>query len=276
MQSPPVQIVFTDLDGTLLDTRQTVSKENLDCLNMLGERKIVRVIATGRSHYSFAQVIQESFPTDYLIFSSGVGIIDLREDHLLNCNNLSEEDTTRITEVLLREKIDFMVHSQAPENHYFVYHRCNEANDDFNRRVSIYHDFATAHNESVPFPASAAQVIAVLDNDDGPFNQLKSALKGYQVTRTTSPLDHSSIWMEIQPKNVHKGSAAAWICDHLGIAPSCAVGIGNDYNDIDLLDFTPRSYLLKNAPAELHNRYRLGPSNNKHGFSKAIEHALAA
>lgn len=276
MQSSPVRIVFTDLDGTLLNTERTVGNENLDCLKKLGQRKIIRVIATGRSRFSFKQIINRNFPADYLIFSSGAGVVNLHNDEVLACTNLSSKDIAIITKILQKQKADFMVHSKAPDNHHFVYSCHNSTNTDFHHRIRLYQDFATPHGSGTPFPTTAAQIIAVLGRDDSLFHHLKSHLKAYQVTRTTSPLDHSSIWMEIQPRNVHKGSAAAWLCNHLSIAPSGSVGIGNDYNDLDLLDFTYHSYLLQNAPNELHHRYHLSPSNDDHGFSYAVYDAIAA
>lgn len=276
MKQSPIKIVFTDLDGTLLNTARSISARNLACLRRLGENGVVRVIATGRSPYSFGRVMYRPFPADYLIFSSGAGILDLATGRLLHASNLTKEDVTVITGQLLAQQADFMVHQPVPENHRFVYSGSRAANVDFNRRILLYDDFAAEHTDSLDFPAPAAQVIAVLPAAPARFAHLKSCLAGYQVTRTTSPLDHRSIWMEIQPPAVHKGSAAAWLCSHLGLTSAESLSIGNDYNDLDLLDFSPRSYLLVNAPPELHQHYRLCPTNDEDGFSHAVEDGFAA
>jgi len=265
-----VGIVFTDLDGTLLNTERKVSANNLTILNQLGENGIVRVIATGRSLYSFMQVIDESFPADYLIFSSGAGIIDLQNGELLFSANLTDQEVLDISGQLQEHQADFMVHHQVPDNHHFVYLAAGGGNLDFHRRINIYRAFAREYGNGNQFPAPAAQIIAVLERDLPRFADLASGLGKYQVTRTTSPLDHHSIWMEIHPHNVNKGSAAAWLCNHLGLDPASSVGIGNDYNDIDLLDFTAHSYLLQNSPTELHNRYHLARSNDQDGFYHAV------
>lgn len=275
MNSRSVKIVFTDLDGTLLDSRGTVSRENLACLHRLGSRNIQRVIATGRSYYSFKKVIRQPFPADFLIFSSGAGIMNLRDEQLLHSSGLSSSDISSITEHLQGHQADFMVHHPVPDNHRFVYWGNPEGNEDFNKRIQLYRSFADAYGISASFPATAAQIIAILSDDTGQFGLIKAGLGDYQVTRTTSPLDHRSIWMEIQPRDTHKGSAASWLCSHLGIDRAESVGIGNDYNDLDLLDFTAHSYLLSNAPAELQDRYRPGPANDDSGFSKAVENATA-
>lgn len=274
MNSTSVRIVFTDLDGTLLDSRGTVSRENLACLHRLGTRNIIRVIATGRSQYSFKKVICQPFPADYLIFSSGTGIINLHDGQLLHASGLSTSDISSITEHLQAHQADFMVHHPVPDNHRFVYCGDPAANEDFSKRIQLYRSFADEYGISASFPDTAAQIIAILSDDTEHFSLIKTGLRDYQVTRTTSPLDHRSIWMEIQPRDTHKGSAASWLCNHLDIDRAESVGIGNDYNDLDLLDFTLHSYLLGNAPVELHDRYRLGPANDENGFSKAVGHAM--
>lgn len=266
--------IFTDLDGTLLNSRQQVSSTNLACLHRLGEAGIVRVIATGRSHLSFQRVIPPGFPADYLIFSSGAGILDLETGKLLNHSGLEGDDVTRITSALERHDTDYMVHEQVPENHRFTYRKTNKANTDFSKRIELYREYATDFSQTGRYPQKSAQVIAVLSGGAETFSRIRNDLNGYQVTRTTSPLDHHSIWMEIYPKHVHKGSGAAWLCRHLDIDHLTTTGIGNDYNDLDLLDFTLHSYLVANAPTELHSRYRLAPSNDQDGFSYAANHLL--
>lgn len=274
MNSATLSAVFTDLDGTLLNSARQVSPSNLECLQQLGRQNTVRVIATGRSWYSFKRVIPTDFPADYLIFSSGAGILDLQSGKLLKTACLSNTEVIDITTSLESQKADFMVHHTIPENHRFTYRKHSKNNSDFNRRISLYREFA-ANVESVgTYPDEATQVIAILEDDPDRFNMLGSRLNGFQITRATSPLDHSSIWLEIYPKNVHKGSAASWLCNHLQLDPNKSIGIGNDYNDIELLDFTPNSYMLKNGPKELHTRYLSSSSNDDDGFNSAVQHAL--
>ncbi|WP_419175744.1 HAD family hydrolase [Desulfosediminicola sp.] len=266
--------IFTDLDGTLLNSNQQVSDASLDCLHMLGKAGIVRVIATGRSYLSFRRVIPSDFPADYLIFSTGAGILDLANGELLHSHYLNRSDIEQITSTLEHYDTDYMVHEPVPENHCFTFRKTNSANIDFTNRISLYRNYASDFSSSGHYPEQSAQIIAILDDDPSSFQRISKKLNGYQVTRTTSPLDHRSIWMEIYPENVHKGSGAAWLCQHLDIDHRKTTGIGNDYNDIDLLDFTQVSYLLANAPPELHGRYNLVPANDEGGFCHAVRDIL--
>ena len=70
-----LKMVITDLDGTLANRDGKISKADLNTLEQLGEQNITRVIATGRSIYSAKKVLDENLPIDYLLFSSGAGIL---------------------------------------------------------------------------------------------------------------------------------------------------------------------------------------------------------
>jgi hypothetical protein len=89
------------------------------------------------------------------------------------------------------------------------------------------------------------------------------------VIRTTSPLDGRSTWIEIFPTTVSKSLTAAWLADTLGIDQQKVASVGNDYNDIDLLEWTPNSYVVNNAPSDLKNRFTCVASNNDGGVAEA-------
>jgi hydroxymethylpyrimidine pyrophosphatase-like HAD family hydrolase len=54
------------------------------------------------------------------------------------------------------------------------------------------------------------------------------------------------------------------------------MAVGNDYNDLDLLEWADHAYVVGNAPAELRARYTAVASNEEGGFSAAVKLALTA
>jgi len=117
---------------------------------------------------------------------------------------------------------------------------------------------------------AACQLVAIIHDDVSIYERIKNKLSQFNVIRATSPLDGKSIWIEIFPGTVSKGSAAAWLCRRLGCRADAVLGIGNDYNDLDLLNWTGRSFVVANAPAEIKNKFRITASNSDNGFSQAI------
>lgn len=238
---------------------------------MLRSKGITVVLATGRSFFSLRKVIPENFPADFFIISSGAGIVDSTSAQLLFQQPFTSDQVRDICQRLTLLKHDYMVHGRVPFNHKFVYHRHGvTVNPDFERRVSLYRQYCYPVSKVKRLPKTSAQIIAIMPDDTDRFNRTAADFPDYQVVRATSPLDHHSIWMEIYPKGVSKGTAARWLCDHLGIGYSTSFGIGNDYNDIELLNFTAISYVVSNAPADLKCRYKQAPSNDRHGVYQAI------
>ena len=56
----------------------------------------------------------------------------------------------------------------------------------------------------------------------------------------------------------------------LDIDPANTLGIGNDYNDIDLLEFTEHSFLTNNAPETLKQNFTILPTNEEDAFAHAV------
>jgi len=269
-----IRIIFTDLDGTLLNSDREISDTNFQCLNSLKKSGITRVITTGRSLYSIGRVFPKEIPADYLVFSTGAGIINIHLQQLLYSSDLDKNEIQHISRYLHKLRVDFMVHHAVPENHYFTYSGLPENNSDFSRRIELYLPFAQKFSGFEDLPEKAAQIIAILPNDLQFFNRIKEGLSELHITRTTSPLDGKSIWMEISPLHTSKGTSAAWLCNHLSIDPGLTLGIGNDYNDISLLQFTRYSYLVANAPVDMQDSYLITHSNNDDGFYHAIREAV--
>jgi len=61
----------------------------------------------------------------------------------------------------------------------------------------------------------------------------------------------------------------------LNINQEETLGLGNDYNDFDLLEFTAHSFLTENSPDEIKHLYPNMPSNENDAFASAIQPILS-
>ena len=99
---------------------------------------------------------------------------------------------------------------------------------------------------------------------------MREALPGLSVIQTTSPLDHTSTWIELFHPDVSKSSTAAWLAAELNVDPMDTMAIGNDYNDQDLLAWAADSFVVENAPSDLRARFQTVASNNDCGVAEAV------
>lgn len=270
-------LVVTDLDGTLLDSRRQLAARDRATLEQLGARGIVRVVATGRSLFSARRVLAADFPIDFLVFSSGAGIVSWPAGELLLVRHMSAASALSLARRLRERGLDFMLHRAIPDNHQFFTHRSERINLDFEKRAQLYAAYAQPLELPLRVELPMCQAL-VVDPPPGPgcYPELVAELTDFSVIRATSPLDGASTWIEVFPAGVSKAAAARWLRSLLarGHAPSLAVG--NDYNDLALLDWADLACVVGNAPAELRARYRTVACNDEAGFSDAVRAALEA
>lgn len=265
-------MVVTDLDGTLLSSDRSTSPTNFATLQELARHKIIRVIATGRSLYSVRKVIPRQFPIDYLVFSSGAGVINWHTQRILVTHHLSGEEIHLVSQQLFQHELDFMIHRPIPENHHFWYHTTGKENPDFVRRCKLYQAFASPLDGSV-LPLEKACQFLIIDSEEdslAKYHTLQKQLRTVKVIRTTSPLDGRSFWIEVFPKSVSKALASGWLARQHQIEHSNIFALGNDYNDLDLLQWAAESFVVANAPQEMKETYHPVASNDHDGFSEAV------
>jgi Cof subfamily protein (haloacid dehalogenase superfamily) len=278
MSMKNIKLVATDLDGTFLKNDHTISPENLEALHQLGIKQIIRVVATGRNLLKVTEVIPREVPFDYIVYSSGAGIFNWREQEHIFQQNISHEAAGLLTDHFRIRDYNFYMFAPAPGNHRLWYHKGKQECGEFNR----YLEFHRSYSEPVPetgIPGNGiCQFLLIIPENDMSFENLKNEIEEQcneiRVIRSSSPVTKGYIWVEVFHSNVSKGHGVKHICDMLEIHPGQTFGIGNDYNDIDLLNFTAHSFLTENAPAPIKSRFFALPSNENNAFAHAVRSLL--
>lgn len=268
-------MVVTDLDGTLLNDRHQLSVGNREALVRLAHLGVVRVVATGRSLYSACHVMDRDFPVDYLVFSSGAGVVSWPARELLRARDMEHGAALDAAEVLREAGLDFMLHDATPANHRFFYYQSDGrgagTNPDFHRRIGRYTDHCQAWPEAGPGNGPFSQLLAIEGSRARVrLEELRATLSPLHVVRTTSPLDHASYWYEIFAPGVNKADGARWVLERYHLDHRHVLALGNDFNDEDLLDWAHQARVVANAPAELRQRFDTAPANVEDGFSVAV------
>jgi hypothetical protein len=267
-------MVVTDLDGTLFQRDRRASSRNLQVLEELGRDGVLRVIATGRNLYSARKVLADSFPVDYLLFSSGAGIMEWPGQRLLRAVSMNGDQVEHTLALLAGRELDFMLHRPIPENHHFSYFRRSALqNPDFEARLAVYAEFAVPADIARPPEGPACQFVVVEPPDREPsaYHDLRARLPGLTVIRSTSPLDGRSRWIEIFSPQVSKSLAAAWLARERKIERDEVLAVGNDYNDLDLLEWAPKACLVGGSPPELGERFAVISGNGDADFAAAVD-----
>jgi Cof subfamily protein (haloacid dehalogenase superfamily) len=270
-------LFITDFDGTLLTDEKTIAKQDLAVLSRLRKNNTITAIATGRSLYSFQKALKlinlegNKLPMDYLIFSTGAGIMAAAEGTVIRSHAISTEDIRKITTCFDARKLDYMVHKAIPDTRYFLYKSHGRKNPDFQERIRMYRRFSTPLNNGRVLYDTATQVLAIIPGgiSSAGVKAIRADLFEYSVIHATSPLDHCSSWIEVFDKKVSKSLAASWLASTLGIKQADVISVGNDYNDQDLLEWSGKGFMVANGARDLKPHFKTVSSNNRCGVSHA-------
>ena len=113
-----IKAIIIDLDGTTLPRNwHQISEENRVALEEAGQQGVVRILATGRSVFSLNNTLPEGLPVDYMVFSSGAGIMHWDDKEILLTRELSAEETRDIATHLWKYDINFTIQQRIPDNH---------------------------------------------------------------------------------------------------------------------------------------------------------------
>jgi len=269
------KMFITDFDGTFLRSDYSLCENDINAVKNLKNQGIITAVATGRSVFSFDMAMSrlKTKPDflDYLVFSTGAGILSYPDKKIIKSENLNPENVYEITKILQTGRIDHMINMPVPYTREFVYVQYNKNNSDFNTRLKLYKDFCTPLDPDTEHEWST-HIIAVIP-DKLKKNQtdfIFENLKPYNIIKTTSPLDNKSLWLEIFPPGVSKSSAVSWLASRLEIERKNVLSIGNDYNDKDLLHWSGSSFITENAPEDLKKIFKNAPSNDYGAVKTAI------
>lgn len=270
------KMFVTDFDGTLFRSDRTVCSKDISALELLGGCGVTRVIATGRSIFSFDNAMKElgtgPLPVDYVVFSTGAGVMRMSDRRIIRKTDMDASSVIKAAGVLDASGLDYMVHKPVPDTRYFSYRYSGQGNTDFITRLNLYSKYCKPLNGDITAFGKATQLLAIIppENIEKVLESISVRLAGFNVLRATSPLDGKSAWIEIFPATVSKSSGTSWLAGQLGIDRKNVTAVGNDYNDEDLLDWAGNSFIVDNAAEELKKRYPVVASNDDGGVMEAI------
>jgi Cof subfamily protein (haloacid dehalogenase superfamily) len=275
------KLFITDFDRTLLKDDKTIAFKDIRTLEKLRQNNIATAVATGRSVYSFEKALkalgmlggQNILPIDYLIFSTGAGIMQFFDKNVIWKKSIPSCDVSQISTYFDHREFDYMVHKSIPDTRQFLYKTHGHNNSDFQTRLELYNEFASPLEEGITLFKDATEVLAVIPGGASPdfIETIKNDLADFSVIPATSPLDHKSIWIEVFHKDVSKAKTASRLAKKLGIEQCNVISVGNDYNDQDLLAWSGKGFVVENAPENMKKKFETVFSNNDCGVTHAAQ-----
>lgn len=253
-------VIITDLDGTLLDNNKNVSKENLDAINYFTENGGNFSVATGRvieSVEGYLKSIKVNLPI--IVYNGGV-IYDYNNKKILREKFVDNEQkliTARIQEDYKNIGIEIYANRKL-----YVLKDSGHSYRFATQMLDIIYDI-----EEDVFLMDWNKVLIVGKSDVIDYIE-KTFEDKYKIKGTRS----GSTSYEILPINESKGKALNKIIEMYNLNSSKVICVGDNMNDLELLQEATFSFCPENGSEEL-KKYTefIAPSNEEHVIKHIVE-----
>lgn len=246
-----IKLIASDLDGTILKNgAQELPEGFCDIVRRLKDRGIHFAAASGRQYYNLRLLFSPVRNDIHYIAENG---------SLCICNG------NVISKGLIERDLGLRIfHAVREKGGCHCLLSCESAcytdskNIDFIRHIreEVHYDMRTVdrlEDVTEPFLKIAVCDFAGTNNIEMYFQKKFES----EIKVVTSGL----IWIDFIAPNANKGSALADLAMHLGIKPEECMAFGDQYNDIEMLQFAGNSYAMSNgAPGVL--KYATGVTDS--------------
>lgn len=288
---PPVRLVAIDIDGTLLPSfAQQVSERTARALRAAQEAGIIVAIATGRRQAYVTPLLEGlRLRADMPLLTSNGAVTRTLDGELIDRCHLPARVARGLCG-LLREfgAVVFTFDKTGPGE--LVLENLPQAQG----RISLW---VEANRKSILEVKPLED--ALPDGDDpihdpiqgmvcGPVEKMRQAERALaesawiaecEFQRTEYPARDLSI-VDLLPLGVSKGWALERLAERLGVSKLETMAIGDNWNDVDMLEWAGQAVMMGNAAAELRTMAKMrgwkqAPPNDEDGVAQVLERIVA-
>lgn len=257
------KIIFSDVDGTLLNSNHEVLPNTLLAIKELQKNNINFVIISARSPSGIYPILQKNNFKCPIISYSGALILDSNKKVLYH-KGMKKEDAISIISFIEERNFDltWCIYSF---DEWIVKNRQDKR---IAREERIVEATSIEGNINSVSKDEVHKILCICNPDKILMieKEIKDKFPNFSIVKS------SPILLEIMEKNITKASAINKLCELWNISINNTIAFGDNYNDFEMLTTVNKGYLMDNAPDELKQRIKLHTdSNDNDGIYKALK-----
>ncbi len=258
------KILITDLDGTLLDDKGVISEANKRAIATLIDKQVKVVISSGRSHMSlqkfYAQLDLYNAGA-YGICYNGMMIYEMNPYKVLKKQYMNHLLAQEIVAVCRAFDVDVLVYSDDTLYITKMTDRTAEYCESSGLKAEIVEDFG-----------HVAHIIKVLlKGEHEALKKVEEATR--QFNDRCNAFFSSKTLYEFIDIQQNKGVAMLQLLDILGIKREEAIAVGDNYNDMSMIEYAGVGIATANAEEAVKAtaNYVTKRDNNQSPFEEIVE-----
>lgn len=271
-------VVALDIDGTVLTSAQEVTAELREALGRLAERGVRTVLCTGRRWRSTVPVLRELGHAHPMAVCCGGALVKEAESERTLFAEPMRRSTARLAARLFRENdlVPLLLYDRPLSGRELRV----PAADRERAREMVYlcaNDGAYELYDD-PLPRGDAHPLTVYSVDvrdriraaEGPVVEGLGALGTVKVM-AQERYGPRQVAIEVHDPRATKWNALRWLLERWSVPSGRVVAIGDDVNDIPMLEAAGLSFAMGNAVPEVKQAAdRMTATNDEHGVTLSL------
>lgn len=269
-----------DIDGTLLSSQFKISPVDIEALQRAHAAGVEVILVTGRRH-TFALPMAQQLGLDNLwLISSNGAVTRSLHGETFHRDLLPRETCRELCSAMRDFRGNMVITFDKDAKGALVLERLD---DELTHSIRMWLEKNMQYIEFVVPIENALTDDPVQAMFCGPVARMRKALTSIEqsglqnkitVVRTEYAFRDLTI-IDVLNRDCSKGHALERWARHRGVPREQVMAIGDNYNDVEMLAFAGRPFIMGNACNELRSRgWRITGTNDENGVAAAIRHVL--
>lgn len=265
------EILYTDLDGTLLTSQKEISKENMDAIHKMLNAGKKLVLASGRPLHSILERKNTlGIPDEnvYVTAFNGAQIYDCAQHKVLAEYRVPMDIAQQLFDVAQQEK----VHLQTFEDKTVI----SYADDaELAYYTSLVPSNIIIHNQLSQVMQQGPFKLLGIDMQEpvtGRLAKFRSLVLSSSFAADIDSVFSHATYLEFIHKDAGKGNGLIHLCEQLHISPEAAIAVGDEENDLSMISAAGLGIAMQNAVPSLKEKaaYITENDNDHHAIAEII------
>ncbi len=267
-----IRLIGIDVDGTLLDSEGHMPPANRDAIHEAVARGIHVALVTGRS-YPFARPVADPLPAAVSLIVSNGAIERAMDGSTLARRLLSRSVARAVLDQTRHQRGGAALIFDRDEGRQMVFETMDwahpgrkgywERNRSLIAQTVPLEDALDEDPIQVMFNGGVAEMRVLAD-------ALTRAASGFAVTLTEYVHRDFSL-VDVTSPAATKGRALEWRASQLGLTRDEVMAVGDNFNDVEMLEFAGTPVVMENAVAEVKARgWHVTGHHDDAGLAQAI------
>jgi hypothetical protein len=265
-----IKLLVVDIDGTIAGESNEINQPVIQAIQAAQERGVSVAIATGRMYRSalrFHQVINSTLP---LLAYQGAWIQDPTTEQLHRHWTVSTQTAHQLLDYFEQHQLRSLLSVHFYINDQLYVREITPETQIYSERSGIE---AIAVGDLRQVLTNEPTKVLALSDDTDVIDQLLGNLR-QQYTPAELYLTKSvATFFEATNPNVNKGTGVRYLAEELlGLQAANVMTVGDNFNDVEMLEYAGIGVAMGNAPAEVKAFAQwVAPTVEQDGAAAAIE-----